>query len=209
MAKKFSLKPLSMDTFIGDNMSLYFPNNKINLMVIVPANSEAIISSQRLGIAERCVGSYYASNLQKDVAVFLNHFVGEYIIDLVTSYYLCKALFDNLIAHCSSFYRDGLSSVKSGLDKIEANLHSKNDDRLLFSASGVSLTLSEKYLRIDGDTEYFSIFKSLILGEVIEIVFKKVGSMSYLIYLRPRGDILEWCQSYSLFNSWITEHTSK
>ena len=190
-------------------MSLYFPENKANLMVIIPANSEAVIRSQRLGIAERSVGSYYASSLQKEVANFLNHFVGEYIVDLATSFYLCKPLFDNLIDHCSTFYRDGLSSVKNGFDKIAANLRSKNEDRLLFPASGVSLTLSEKYLRIDGDSEYFSIFKSLILGEVIEIVFKKVGSMSYLIYLRPRGDVLDWCQSYSLFNTWIAEHTSK
>jgi hypothetical protein len=190
-------------------MATFFNFSNPELMVIVPPNSEAINDAQRFGVEERSVGSYYVSNKSKQVISFLSGFKGQYLIDVAWSYKSCLTLYESLISNCNSFYRNGLEKLKSTLAIIKANIDSQREDALFISPDEVALTESMKYLRISGQSPYMKYFKEMILGDVIEIVIKRVTQSLYVIYLRPHKDVENWVSSYDLFNRWIKENTVK
>lgn len=190
-------------------MATFFDTSKPELMVIVPPNSEAINDAQRFGMEARSVGSYYVSNKAAQVTSFLGVFKGQYLIDLAYSYSKCLPLYEALISNCSSFYRNNLEKLKSTLAIVKANIDSGREDALFLSPDEVALTESEKYLRISGQLAYMKYFKEMVLGDVVEIVIKKVNPSLFVIYLRPHKDIENWVSSHELFNRWIKENTVK
>lgn len=190
-------------------MATFFDKEHPDLMCIVPPNSEAVNDAQRFGMIERSVGSYYVSNKPDEVASFLSGFRGQYLIDLAYSYSRCLPLYQALLTNCACYYRNGLSKLNCALQIIKANLDSKREDALFFSPDEINLTLSKKYLHIKGNSAYMKYFKEMILGDVIEIVFKRVSSLLFVIYLRPRGDVENWVASRELFGKWIQENSTK
>ena len=186
-------------------MSTRFDERNPNLMIVVPPNSEAVLSAQRLGIKERTVTGYYLSNKTEQVQTFLGGFFGTYTVDLISSYYLCKDFFADLNTHCSEYYRDALDDFNSKLRLIEAFISSGKESELFFDVS-LRIVNSGKYLKIEGDSQYLSAFKGILLGDIVEMVFKKNGISDYVIYLRPRGDVANYVKDYDLFGRWIKEN---
>lgn len=176
-----------------------------NLIIITPPNTEAILESQRFGAVDREVGSFYASHKEAEISEFFGHFSKNYIIDVGLSYYRCKPLFEKLIANCSNAYKNNLETLKRNLTLLGNMIN--NDTRYsMFTEATIFLTSSSKYLRIDGEGLLFDVYKSMILGDIIEIVIRKINSFAYVIYLRPREDIENWVNDVNMLLEWIEEH---
>ncbi len=191
-------------------MSTYFDPAKPDLMVIVPPNTEAIPEAQRLGgTSLNYVGSYYISKKDKQVQSFLSGFRGTYTVDLGFSYLRCKTLFNSLIQNCSSYYIKNLAPQKKVLNLIEANLFSGNEETLFFPLEEIGLTDSTKYLKIPNSSPELKNFKTLILGDIIEMVFKRINNSSFLVFLRPRKDIEKWVIDGNLFTTWLGNNVKK
>lgn len=176
-----------------------------NLIIITPPNTEAILESQRFGAVDREVGSFYASRKEVEISEFLGHFSKNYIVDVGLSYYRCKPLFEKLIANCSNAYKNNLETLKRNLTLLSNMID--NDTRYsMFVEANLFMTSSSKYLRIDGEGLLFDVFKSMIFGDIIEIVIRKINSFAYLIYLRPRGDVENWTADVNMLLEWIEDH---
>ena len=184
-------------------------NNKNNTIIIIPPNSEAILEAQRFGTKTRTVGGYYVSNKSNEVTRFLNFFHGNYLIDVAFSYKNCLSFFEEMIANCSGFYKDGLDSLTKALDLIGYTLKRNEEDLLFVEASEFRLTESKKYLKISGSSVFARKFKQMILGDVIEIVIKKVSDYLYVIYLRPRDTVVNFVSNRANFGRWLSENTKQ
>ena len=191
-------------------MATYFPTNDDTVMVIVPPNSEVGQDWQRLGNKPRSVGGYYVSNMPEKVKSFLADFFGSYSVDLAMSYYLCQELYEKLIANCSSYYADGLQNLKKAINFVKASIADGKEADLLFEVK-TDLTDSSKYLHIDNISmpQMVSLFRKMILGDILEIVFKKTNSNTFVVYLRPRAGVIHYLADESLFGKWIKENTKK
>lgn len=187
-------------------MSTYFNEKNPNLMVVVPPNSEAAINVQRLGTEMRTVGSYYINCQPDHVYHFLNCFCGSFLIDVPFSYYNCRDLYHNLLQNCASLYRNDLKSLESSLSFVESCLSNKLEDSLFIIPDEVGLTSSKKYLRLSGRSIYMTHFKEMILGDIVEIVFKKISPTLVVIYLRPREGVVSATASLGLFQEWLKKH---
>ena len=86
-------------------------------------------------------------------------------------------------------------------------LDSKIEDALFFDCY-ISLTDSKKYLKMASSNSLFERFKQMILGDIIEIVFKKIDDSTVIVYLRPKIGI-EWTVNSTVFNDWIQNNVGK
>ena len=188
-------------------MSTYFDEKKSDCMFVCPANTDAIIECQRFGCADRTTGSFYLSGFAQRALEFLDNLQATYLVDVGLSYFLCEDLFRNLIANCSNLYKSKLAVLKNKLAFLKNILSSLEDD-VFFANVSISFTGSNKYLHIDSrKVPYTDYFKYMILGEVTEIVIKKVSSLVYVIYLRPRSDVSKWTATDDLLLKWIGTQT--
>ena len=186
-------------------MAAFFDDKIPNQMIILPPNSEAKINCQRFGAKERCVGSFYVSNLADKTMHFLKNFRGKYVIDLPLSFFLCHNLYEKITANCAALYRDGLKKYRETFALINAYIQAGRYDELLFSETNLSLTDSYKYLKIDGSSNAVKWFKNMILGEITEIVIEKLDDDLYTIFLRPHTDVENWLDNVGLLNKWIEQ----
>ncbi len=187
-------------------MATFFHENDRSIITIIPPNSEVSQDWQRLGNKPRTVGGYYVSKKESEIKSFLYDFYGSYSINLVISYYLCKELYEALIEHCAGYYVDGLNHLKQTLNYIKALLAERKETQLIFDAR-LSLTDSGKYLHIENiNDNRISFFKRMILGDVIEIVIKRIDDKTFTIYLRPREGVTHYLEDYSLFGRWLREN---
>lgn len=186
-------------------MATFFDDKQPNQMIILPPNSEARTSCQRFGPKARSVGSFYVSNLADKTMHFLKNFRGKYVINLALSFFLCHNLYEKITANCSALYRDGLKKYKQTFAVVNAYLQAGQYDELFFSGTNLSLTDSYKYLRIDGSSNVVERFKTMILGEITEIVIEKLDDDLYTIFLRPHKDVENWLDDVGLLNKWIEQ----
>ena len=178
-----------------------------DVMLIVPPNSEAPVVNQRIGTKPRTVSGFYVSKKDKEVSEFFDSFICFVSVDLAASFYFCHSLYESLINNCSDFYRDGLKNVQTNISLLEEAIANKKEYNA-FEAINVSLGESKKYLKIETVGIYQNIFKGLILGDVIEIVFKKTSYRSVVAYIRPRGDVLDYVYSPQAFSSWLKKNSN-
>ncbi|HBM70498.1 MAG TPA: hypothetical protein DD377_03945 [Firmicutes bacterium] len=188
-------------------MSTRFLDSAFGAVAIIPPNTEAIVSCQRFGNKPRTVCGYYVSGKSESLLKFFDYFHGKCIIDLPLSISLCSDFLAVLIQNCSSFYIDGLRSLNCALDFLKNELKERKEQDLIFQCF-VYLTETQKYLKINSDSGYFPFFKNLILGDLIEIIFKRIDSV-YLVYLRPRINDLSIISSNSAFKKWLNENIRK
>ena len=189
-------------------MATYFHESDASIITIIPPNSEVGMDWQRFGNRPRTVGGYYVSRKGEEVKTFLYDFYGSYSIDLLKSYFLCKELYENLIQNCSGYYCDGLRNLKQTINYINALLADRKEAELVFEAH-LSLTDSGKYLHIDNiNDNSINLFKKMILGDIIEIVIKKVNDKAFTIYLRPRKGVTSYLADSSLFGRWLNDNTN-
>ncbi len=191
-------------------MATYFPHNDQTLMVIIPPNSEVGLDWQRLGNKPRTVGGYYVSGMADKVKSFLADFYGSYTVDLGLSYFLCKDVYEALIANCSSYYIDGLANLKKTISFLKAAIADGREGELFFEAK-TSLTDSSKYLHIENISapQMVTLFRKMVLGDILEIVIKKTTQSSFVIFLRPRKGVVHYLADTSLFGQWLMENTKK
>jgi hypothetical protein len=102
-----------------------------------------------------------------------------------------------------------LAPQKKVLNLIEANLFSGNEETLFFPLEEIGLTDSTKYLKIPNSSPELKNFKTLILGDIIEMVFKRINNSSFLVFLRPRKDIEKWVIDGNLFTTWLGNNVKK
>lgn len=184
-------------------------NEKNGTVVIIPPNSEAVNEAQRFGSKPRTVGSYYVSNKAEEVTKFLNFFRGNYLIDIAFSYKNCLPFFKEMIANCRGFYKDGLESLKKTLDFIDYLFKVNQEESLFVEATEFGLTESKKYLKISGSSTYVRHFKQMILGDVIEIVIKKVSDYLFVVFLRPREEVVDLASNRDNFGRWLSENIKR
>lgn len=188
-------------------MATYINPQNPKKIVVVPANSEATVEMQRFGCKDRTVCGYYTNSYSQQFLELFNNFTCKCFVDMALSYEFCKDLFSSLIEKCGMYYKSGLEPLKKTMAFIKMYLDSKIEDALFFDCY-ISLTDSKKYLKMASSNSLFERFKQMILGDIIEIVFKKIDDSTVIVYLRPKIGI-EWTVNSTVFNDWIQNNVGK
>ena len=163
-------------------MSTIIAKEKI---IIRPPESEAAVQVQRTLSKQRTVGSYYLSDKLKEVALFLNDFSGTFILDLGISYLRCRDAYETLISDCSVLYRKNLEPLKDAMTKLEYASHEKPDSLLSAIDPPKPCGVNNKYLKFSGNTTAIKIFKTLLLGDISEIVIQRLDINVFVVYVSP------------------------
>jgi hypothetical protein len=179
---------------------------KDNQLIFQIPNSEAISVVQRGSILKRCVCNFYLSKKDAAVETFLNGCSGSFYVDLAASYALCKAPFMTLIENCSSLYRNKLTALKATLDSIERMLATRPDS-LLFSICPPSILRSRKYIKFGDSSLAMSYFRTLCLGDITQIIVRKMAPSSFLIYVRPFAPAVASFSNPADFQKWLDDNT--
>jgi hypothetical protein len=147
-------------------------------------NSETIIECQRKGIKDRSVGQYYIGNNIKAIEDFLRDFDLLYFVDFANSYVSLEAF----LLKIKNLGVDKLYKyeMKASLDAIELikEAISKDHSNSFFRVEKPKLGLSKKYLKIESKMSIYSLFKQLILGDLIDLILEKHYKI-VRIYLIP------------------------
>lgn len=187
---------------------LYFSKTSNDVFYIVPANSEVKLGNQRFGTKMHVVGSYYLSNKADEVNAFLGFRDRTIIADLGLTYTLCGAFLTKLSLNCKECYIGHLEGVERTIGIIKEIIASGCDDKLLFHVDQFKIIDSQKYGKFVSSLPIYDCFSDLILGEVIEIVFKRMGDSRIVVYLRPRMDVANHIENREALESWISSSSS-
>ncbi len=180
-------------------MSMLIDEEKRVLRFDVP-NSEANINAQHCGIKDRTVGSYYMSDCYELCAAFLANFEGEYFIDVPLCIRNAKSVLDLLKEKgYQKAFKSELTPQFNALVALEWSLSDPNE--YFHKINAPSVNEQQKYLKLDNDDDVITLFKTLVLGDLVSIYIKKVGQNGFLIYLdkNPKfnelmdnNDVLRW-----------------
>jgi hypothetical protein len=136
-------------------------------------NSETIIECQRIGIKDRSVGQFYIGNNIKGVEDFIRDFDILYFIDFASCYLSLRPFFlkiKNL--GVDQFYKYQMKASFDALELIQETI-SKDHTNSLLMIEKPKLGLTKKYLKIESKKSIFSLFKQLILGDLVDLVLEK------------------------------------
>lgn len=181
-------------------MSMIIDKEQNILRFDVP-NSEANLNAQHHGGKPRTVGAYYMSENSKACREFLNDLCGRYYIDVN----LCLKNINEILEFLKKnnyieAYRDKLIPQEK---QIEALKWALSSNEYFHEIPAPTINENEKYLKLDNTDDFITSIKTLILGDLCSLFFKKIGSDGFIIYIDkcPRFDeivventILKWMQ---------------
>ena len=162
-------------------MAIVFDMDKNMLIIHVP-NSEASVNAQHNGIKDTSVGSYYMSEQQNKVFSFLNNFDGEFYIDLPLVLKNSRKIIDNLKEkRLAGAFKKKLIPQESALEVLEWLIANEGP---LYKMPTPTVNENNKYLKLDNLDNTVDSFRTLVLGELCDICFQRIGINGYLVYLR-------------------------
>lgn len=159
---------------------------KNDILTIELPNSEATINAQHNGIKDRTVNGYYLSNNFDEIYSFLNELNGNFYIDFLRTYNNMNKLIERL--KNENFYgafKSNLVPQIACLDSIKYLL-SKNSG--LYKTTSPSINDQRKYIKLPNDKEIID-FKDLCLGDLTNIIIKKMGNDTFLIYAEDNNKL--------------------
>lgn len=161
-------------------MSMTIDNEKKILRFDVP-NSEASLDAQHNGIKQRTVGSYYMSELYEQCFDFLNKFNGDFMIDIN----LCIKNAECIVSILKekNYYAAFKNGLKPQENQIKALKWLVKEGDYFYSIKPPFVNDKKKYLKLDNLDDVVSAFKTLVLGDLCSVYFKKVGLNGFIIYL--------------------------
>ena len=143
-------------------------------------NSEASVNAQHCGIKDRTVGGYYMSDRLGECLNFLSELQGEYYLDLPLCLRNGKKILDALMErHYESSFKQRLVPQKNALTALEWCIESSG---AFYKTPNPSINDQGKYLKLAPEDEMVSLVKTLMLGDLTSLYFKKIGTNGYLIY---------------------------
>lgn len=162
-------------------------------------NSEANINAQHNGIVNRTVGAYYMSDRFCECKEFLSNFKGSYFIDIALCIFnfekVCKFL---SMCNLTDAYK---FKLKPQIAALEALKWSMNSGDFYYLMQPPTVNDNKKYLKLDNEDNFLTTVKTLLLGDLMSLVFRKLGDTAFIVYidLNPRFDeiiknntILKW-----------------
>lgn len=156
-------------------------NDEKNVLVFDVPNSEASINAQHRGIVDRTVGSYYMSENYELCKTFLSDFNGEYYLDLLFSIRNVKAIIQAIEEkNNSDKFKEGLIPQKKAIEALEWYI---SKDENYYSIKSPTVNDNQKYLKLDNTDTVVELFRTLILGDLCSLNFKKIGKDGYIIYI--------------------------
>lgn len=183
-------------------MSVEIKNEQVIFSI---PNSEALIKVQRKTEKLRSVGSYYLSQKADEVETALNNLEGKFYIDLSASFLMCKDAYSALIENCKSMYQNDLFYLEEALKDLEwASL--KSPESLFFRTLNPVIIEKRKYIKLPEQSINVGIFKTLCLGEISEIVFEKLSSNCFRIFVRPKQEAVPFLKNINSFKNWLIQN---
>lgn len=165
-------------------------------------NSEANINAQHCGIKDRTVGMYYMSEQVDQCLDFLNDLDGEYFIDLAISVRNAKIILKILKEKSyQDAFKSFLNPQETAISALEWMLDNEKD--FLYKMKAPFINDKQKYLKLDNEDVVVNQFKILILGDLVSLYIKKIGTNGYVFYidkspnfdgLIQNNEILKWMQ---------------
>lgn len=152
-----------------------------NVLVIHIPNSEACVDAQHNGGKDTSVGSYYMSEMQPAVFAFLNDLEGDYYIDLSLCLFNGKKIYNELKNRgLQNAFKRKLMPQNEAIQFIEWCIENESP---LFRMPNPTVNDNNKYLKFDNLNQTVNAFRQLCLGELTDIIIKKIGENGYIIYL--------------------------
>ena len=181
-------------------MSMHINIEKNILRFDVP-NSEANLNAQHNGNKQRTVGSYYMSERCDECLRFLNNLSGDFYVGILLTIKNCKEIIDFLVDnnYCTAF-KELLIPQQNQLKALEWLIDNKE---YFYKIDAPTINENRKYLKLDNFDELILGIKTLVLGDLCSVVFKKVGNNGYLIYVEENPNyknifdtniILKWME---------------
>lgn len=175
-----------MSTFIYNDM----------LRIEIP-NSEASINAQHKGIKDRTVGGYYLSNEYDKVYEFLNHLEGNFYIDFLRVYINITPLISQLDEKkLTKIFKNNMLPQQASLGSIK---HLIDHGDGLYKILPPTINDQKKYIKFAND-QLTNDFKDLCLGNLTNILIKKMGSDSFLIYVEDNQKLDEYIKTGEIAN---------
>lgn len=170
-------------------MSIIINND---ILTIKLPNSEATINAQHNGIKDRTVNGYYLSNNYEEVYEFLNHLEGNFYVDFLRVYNNISSLIFRLDEEkLNGAFKTNLLPQKACLDSLKYLISNGNG---LYKISSPTINDQRKYIKFPNDRAIVD-FKDLCLGDLTNIIIKKMGVDSFLIYAEDNKKIDEYIKT--------------
>lgn len=162
-------------------MSMIIDKEKNILRFDIP-NSEAALDAQHNGIKERTVGQYYMSDNYEGCFVFLAELKGDFYIDLSLSINNAKNIL-TILENKNYFdaFKTKLIAQSNQIKALEWSL--KNEKNYFYKINPPTINDQKKYLKLDNSDSVLTAFKTLLLGDLCSLYFKKIGDNGFVIYL--------------------------
>lgn len=180
-------------------MSMIIDSENKILRFDVP-NSEASIDAQHNGIKKRTVGQYYMSDNYGGCRDFFSRFDGDFYLDILLSVSNAKKIVELLLnKNYQEAFKSKLVPQQNQIIALEWSISDNNDAFHKFNPPAVND--QQKYLKLDPNDPTLSAFKTLVLGDICSVYFKKLGKNGYIMYMdkSPKFDeimdsnkILDW-----------------
>ena len=176
-------------------------NQELNYLRFDVPNSEANLNAQHYGCKPRTVGAYYMSENSEACREFLSQMQGRYFFDVN----LCLKNAQEVISFLKKnnyvdAYRDRLIPQEKQIEALQWFISS---GEYFYEISAPIINENAKYLKLDNNDSFVTGIKTLILGDLCSLYFKKIGTDGYILYLdrSPKFDeiienntILKWIQ---------------
>lgn len=176
-------------------MSLYIDNDE--LIIEVP-NSEAPISAQHYGIADKTVGSFYMSEKYKECYDFFNGFNGDFYFDIGFTLRNSKGILD--ILKKRGLINSFKSKLKIQFDSIVAlEWYIAEEKCNYYLMTAPKINEQKKYLKINNLDQVFRIAKNLLLGDLTKLVFKRIGTNGFIMYIDKSNDFDKMVEDGTVF----------
>lgn len=165
---------------------------KDDILTIELPNSEATINAQHNGIKDRTVNGYYLSNNYDEIYEFLNHLEGNFYVDFLRVYNNISSLIMRIDdENLSGGFKAKLLPQKACLDSLKYLI---SNGKSLYKISSPTINDQRKYIKFPNDRAIVD-FKDLCLGDLTNIIIKKMGIDSFLIYAEDNNKLDEFIKS--------------
>ncbi len=166
-------------------MSLTITDNKL---IVSPPNSESPIVAQHIGIKPRSVGSFYMSDISKEVLNWFNLGNNKYYIDFTRTLLSIEKIAGYVILkEREALFREKLKPQVEIID----NIRSSNTFYSYIEVPEPVILSNRKYFKLDTENEASKLIYDLLIGDCCNVVFKKLGDNVVVIYLDARNNFKE------------------
>lgn len=180
-------------------MSLFIEKNILRIEI---PNSEASINAQHKGIKDRTVGGYYLSNEYDKAYEFLNHLEGNFYIDFLRVYINISPLISKLDeGNLTKAFKNNMLPQKTCLKSIKYLIDHGDS---LHKISPPLINENRKYIKLPND-DLVNDFRDLCLGNLTNILIRKMGIDSFLIYVEDNQKLEEYIKTGAIAN-WIDQY---